>query len=160
VEDTLSQRRCPHALPYPPQRTLAVCTVPLGRGLQQEEHTGTGMRMFPWFLLRTYVLEEPATCDRTQVEEETHGQLDLVSAVLWVLRRNMMSPDPFPRFPLPRGCCVHTNEVYEFVQDPRSSLLRRVENCPRSSFVMACCWFSVNPMSPVPIFFHAFFSVY
>jgi len=43
----------------------------LDRDLPQEEHAGTGVRMFPGFLLRTHVLEQSVTGGRTHAEEET-----------------------------------------------------------------------------------------
>jgi hypothetical protein len=43
----------------------------LNRDLPQEEHAGTGMRVFPGFLLRTHVLEQPVTGGGTHVEEKT-----------------------------------------------------------------------------------------
>src|SRR5450756_2456012 len=42
----------------------------LDRDLPQEEHAGTGVRVFPGFLLRTHVLEQPVTGGRTHAEEE------------------------------------------------------------------------------------------
>src|SRR5450756_1445648 len=49
-------------------------TVPLrsslDRDLPQEEHAGTGVRVFPGFLLRTHVLEQPVTGGRTHAEKE------------------------------------------------------------------------------------------
>src|SRR5450756_1689263 len=42
----------------------------LDRDLSQEEHAGTGVRMFPGFLLRTHVLEQPVTGGRTHAEKE------------------------------------------------------------------------------------------
>src|SRR5664280_3516250 len=49
-------------------------TVPLSssldRDLPEEEHAGTGMRVFPGFLLRTHVLEQPVTGGRTHAEKE------------------------------------------------------------------------------------------
>src|SRR5450830_204264 len=49
-------------------------TVPLrsslDRDLPQEEHAGAGMRVFPGFLLRTHVLEQPVTGGRTHAEKE------------------------------------------------------------------------------------------
>src|SRR5450756_676554 len=41
----------------------------LDRDLPQEEHAGTGVRVFPGFLLRTHVLEQPVTGGRTHAEE-------------------------------------------------------------------------------------------
>jgi len=50
-------------------------TIPLSssldRDLLQEEHARTRVRMFPGFLLRTHVLEQPVTGGRTHAEEET-----------------------------------------------------------------------------------------
>src|SRR5450830_89391 len=49
-------------------------TVPLrsslDRDLPQEEHAGTGVRVFPGFLLRPHVLEQPVTGGRTHAEKE------------------------------------------------------------------------------------------
>jgi len=49
--------------------------VPLGssldRDLPQEEHAGTGVRVFPGFLLGSDVLEQAVTGGRTHAEEET-----------------------------------------------------------------------------------------
>src|SRR5450830_987117 len=42
----------------------------LDRDLLQEEHAGTRVRMFPGFLLRAYVLEQPVTGGRTHMEKE------------------------------------------------------------------------------------------
>src|SRR5450756_1882144 len=42
----------------------------LDRDLPQEEHAGTGVRVFPGFLLRTHVLEQPVTGGRTHAEKE------------------------------------------------------------------------------------------
>ena len=42
----------------------------LNRDLPQEEHTRAGVRVFPGFLLRAYVLEQPVTGGGTHAEEE------------------------------------------------------------------------------------------
>ena len=42
----------------------------LDRDLPQEEHAGTRVRMFPGFLLRAYVLEQPVTGGWTHMEKE------------------------------------------------------------------------------------------
>jgi hypothetical protein len=50
-------------------------TVPLSssldRDLPEEKHAGTGMRVFPRFLLGVHVLEQSVTGGGTHVEEET-----------------------------------------------------------------------------------------
>src|SRR5450759_4678115 len=57
-------------------------TVPLrsslDRDLPQEEHAGTGVRVFPGFLLRTHVLEQAVTGDRTHAEKEVTDSLTLL----------------------------------------------------------------------------------
>src|SRR5664280_1629779 len=68
--------------------TVPLCSS-LDRDLPEEEHAGTGMRVFPGFLLPSHVLEQPVTGGGTHVEEETlNSRSPRVSRKGMMRRRN------------------------------------------------------------------------